>query len=654
MKKNNRVDVTGLDTKVRPQDDYFAYANGGWIAANPIPPQESRWGSFTKLRYDVEQKLHRILMELLEKKSLPAGSPERMLHDFFAAGMNMKQRNAAGLSPLQGILASVSKAKTKEDIAKLLPKLHSMGLGVFFGAGVDQDSKQSTKYILHFFQSGLGMPDRDYYLKDDAESVRVRDAYTKHVAAVFKLMGRDKKEVQTLTEGLLALETAIARISMTKEDRRDAEKVYHKKSIKQLQTLAPYLSWKEYCKAIGAKDITQVIVMQPQFFAGLGKILATTPLETIQSYIAWHIVNDYSGYLSDPFIKQSFSFYSVTLAGTKTMKPLWRRVLGATSASLGDLLGRLFVEKHFDVRAKKIMDHMVQDLFTAYEARIRALDWMSPATKKKALLKLKAMNPKIGYPKKWRSYKGLVVKADDYACNAMRSAAFEFKRNLKKLGKALDRDEWHMNAHTVNAYFAPNLNDIVFPAGILQPPFFSPDAHPAQNYGAIGSVIGHEITHGFDDDGSKFDHHGNMKEWWTKEDRARFMKKAKKIEKQFDQYTVADGIKVNGRLTLGENIADLGGVSIALDAYHLRYGKDTEKDPDGFTAIERFFLGFALFEREHCRPEVEKLMVLTDPHSPAKFRINGTLTNVQEFYDAYSLKEKDGLYRAPKDRTKIW
>lgn len=654
MSKTKEFNIMGMDKSARPQDDYFQYANGGWIAKNPVPANESRWGSFTKLRYETEQKLHTILNELLTKKDLRGGTPEQMIRDFYRSGMDMKLRNLKGVMPLDRIRKEIKSVKNLDELLKLVPKLHMLGISVFFGVGVDQDSKQSTRYALHFFQSGLGMPDRDYYFKEDAESERVRTAYKKHVKAVYKLMGRSKNQAEDETHNLFSFEHLLARVSMTKEDKHDAEKVYYKKTLKEFQKLAPSIVWKEYIKAIGGGTPTNCIVMQPKFFTHLSKFLKIVPFEELKSYVEWHVVNDYSSHLSERFIKQSFSFYGTVLSGTKVIKPLWRRIMNTVSGSLGEPLGRIFVAKHFPPKAKEVMNEMVEDLFSAYRARILAVDWMSRATKKKALLKLRAMNQKIGYPDKWRSYKDLVVRADEYVENIMRSSAYEHKRNIKKLGKPIDRGEWYMNPHTVNAYFAPNLNDIVFPAGILQAPFFSTDAEPVLNYGAIGSVIGHEITHGFDDDGSKFDAKGNMKNWWTPTDRKRFMKKAKIIEKQFDQYTVADGVKVNGRLTLGENIADLGGVSIALDAYRLRYGTEEVKDKNGFTTTERFFLGFSLFEREHSRPEVQKLLALTDPHSPAKFRINGTLANVDDFYKTYNVAPKDKLYRARNIRAKIW
>lgn len=654
MKTRHSYYLNGIDTSCRPQDDFFHYANGGWLKENPIPKAESRWGTFLELRRTTDERLHQLLQNVSKQKNVASGSKEQMLRDFFVSGMDMKTRNARGLSPLSELRKKITSVKDIPSLVNTIAELHMKGPAVFFGASVDQDSKKSTAYALHVYQSGLGMPDRDYYLKDDAESVRVRTAYKTYITKLYAMMGEKPKEAEKKMEAQVAFETKLAHISMTKEDRHDAEKVYHKKTRKELRALMNGFPVDAYLSRIGAGNVKYVIAMQPKFLQGMSELITKTPLETLKDYMECQLVNAYAGYMSAPFIKARFSFYGTVLSGTKSMQPLWRRVMGSTNKSLGDLLGQLYVEKYFSREAKRQMEEMVNDLFRAYAVKIKAVSWMSEPTKKKALKKLHAMNTKIGYPKKWHSYKGLVVKYDDYVGNEMRSGLYEHRRNMRKLGKPLDRGEWHMYAQTVNAYFAPNLNDIVFPAGILQPPFFVPSGDPAVNYGAIGSVIGHEITHGFDDDGSKFDHQGNMKDWWSKDDRKRFMALAKRIEKQYDAYTVADGVKVNGRLTLGENIADLGGVSIALDAYRLRYGTDETPDAHGHTPTQRFFFGFALFEREHSRKETEKLLAINDPHSPSLFRINGVVTNVSPFYEAFSLKKGDGLYKPASERTNIW
>lgn len=653
-KKSWGFNTEELEPTIRPQDDFFRYVNERWMESNPIPESESRWGTFIKLRFDSDKKLRAILTELEKAPRLASESPEKLVRDFYRSGMDMERRNKLGVTPLDDVRAQIWRAKDQAGIEKVIAKLHRLGVGVLFGAGIDQDAKKSDRYVLHLAQDGLGMPDRDYYLKNDAESARVRDAYVGYVEGLFKLMGRDKDQAALDTVCLLNIETALAEASMKKEDSRDAEKTYHPHTIAKLKKLAPKFDWNAYLKNSSAAHVTDVIVMQPEFITVATTLLSELTLTEIKTYLEWHVVNDFSGLLSDTFIKHSFSFYGTILSGTKVMKPLWRRVTAVVNGSVGELIGQIYVKKHFTAEAKEKMHTIVDDLFTAYEARIHSLDWMTPATKKKALTKLRALNRKIGYPDKWKNYNGLVIDAKDYVGNAIRTNEFEHKRAMKKLKGPIDRAEWFMYPQTVNAYFAPNLNDIVFPAAILQPPFFSMTADAAMNYGCIGAVIGHEITHGFDDQGSKFDHEGNLKGWWTTEDRTRFEAKAHAVEKQFNQYVVADGVHVNGKLTLGENIADLGGLSIAYDAYQIELARSGRRDIEGFTPEQRFFMGFALFERENSRPEVEKLQVLTDPHSPGKFRINGPLSNFDAFYDAFGVRTGDQMFRTPKDREMVW
>ncbi|MEK7602258.1 MAG: M13 family metallopeptidase [Patescibacteria group bacterium] len=647
-------DPKELDAKIRPQDDFYHHVNKKWMRVNPIPKSEARWGSFVMLRYDTDKKLKKILDEVESARGLKKGSPEQMIRDFYRSGMDMKRRNALGAKPLAPWRSKVAKVRSKGDLLKLIAEFHKVGLDALWAGFVDQDAKNSTRYALHMVQDGLGMPDRDYYLKDDAESVRVRNAYKTHGVRLLKLIGYSTGDATRRMESILTTETALARISMKKEDSRDAEKTYHKFTRPQLEKLAPGMDWKRYFAYVGVGELPYFIVMQPEFYAGVSKLLDSISIEDWKIYLEFHAVSSLAGALSQPFIREQFSFYGTVLSGTKVMKPLWRRILGSVNGNLGEVLGQIYVKKHFPPEAKKKMNILVDDLFTAYAARIKGLDWMSPKTKKKALLKLRSLNRKIGYPDKWKSYRGLVVRPDEYLGNLMRSSAFEHRRQLKKLRGPIDRDEWFMYPQTVNAYFAPNLNDIAFPAAILQAPFFSHTADDAVNYGAIGAVIGHEITHGFDDQGSKFDEKGNLKSWWTSGDRKRFERKAERVRKQFDQYTVADGVKVNGKLTLGENIADLGGLSIALDAYQLQLKRTGRKDIDGLTPEQRFFLAFAIFERENARPEFVKSQVLTDPHAPGIFRINGPVSNLDAFYEAYGITKKDKMYRLPSAREMVW
>lgn len=654
QKRGWGFDARDIDTKARPQDDFYRYANGGWLKRNTIPPHEASWGSFLMLRYDTEKKLRALVTKVQAMKHLKHGTPEQMVRDFYRSGLDMKKRNALGLSPLRPWLERIEKIRDIPSLVSTFAHLENIGGGGPWGLMVDQDMRNSERYIVHLGQSGLGMPDRDYYLKDDAESKRVRAAYRRHLEAMSALMGADTAEAKRNCETIMRIETAIAKISMTKEDLRDVDKTYHKMRVSALARLTRNIDWHSYFRIVGAGSALEVIVMQPKFLKAVSAMLAKESLEDWKTYLTWHLVGGAASYLSAKFERQNFAFYGTALSGVKVMKPLWRRALRAVNGNLGEVLGKLYVQAYFGPEAKHKIKTVVADLFEAYEARIRNLDWMSAATKKKAVKKLHQVTRKLGYPDKWRSYRRLVIRPDDYFGNAVRATLFEHARVMRRLKKPVDRTEWFMTPQTVNAYCSFGLNDIVFPAAILQPPFFSVDADDAVNYGGIGAVIGHEITHSFDDQGSKFDGKGNRKTWWTKRDCTHFDAKAKVLVKEFNTYKVADGLTVNGQLTLGENIADLGGVSIAYDAYQLRLERSGRRNVGGFTPEQRFFLSFALFERELRRPEAQKTQVLTDPHSPGIFRINGPASNLPEFYEAFSVQKGDKLYREPKGRAKIW
>lgn len=498
------------------------------------------------------------------------------------------------------------------------------------------------------------MPERDYYLLDKPEQKRVRDAYIVHIEKLMRLSGKTEREAKQVKEVVMDIETRLAKASMKKEDTRDAEKTYHKKSLTELQALAFAVNWEKYFAQTGAEKAKHIIVGQPEFFALVSKLITDTPLSDLKTYLEWHLSNDSASLLSEKFVKENFYFYATVLSGAKVMKPLWRRALASTNGALGDALGKLYVNRYFPSSSKRAMDALVDDLFGAYAVRIKHLDWMSKKTKQKALLKLRAMNHKIGYPSKWKSYQGLVVTRSDYFGNVLRSSTYEHYRNMNKLGKPIDRGEWHMSPQTVNAYCNFNLNEIVFPAAILQWPFFDAQADAAVNYAGIGSVIGHEITHGFDDQGAKFDAKGNMRTWWTKEDVRRFTKKTKPFIAQADKEIAADNVHINGKLTLGENIADSGGLIIAYDAYQKHLQKNARAVIGGFSPEARFFLGFAQMEREISRPEVKKMFALTDPHAAAHWRINGPLSNFESFYKTFKVRKNHKLYRAPKTRAQIW
>ncbi len=637
-------DTAAIDHSVRPQDDFYRYANGGWLKRAKIPADESRWGSFITLRYDTERQL----------KALVTSTNDNQVRNMYASAMDMRTRNARGLSPIAPLRRDIAAITNHAQLQKVLVRLGRLGLAGFWGEMIEQDLKNTSRYALFLWQGGLNMPDRDYYLLNNHEQVRVRTAYKQHIKNVLKLAKYKPQDIKKAEEIIMRIETRFAKASMSKEDMRDPHKIYNKYSLPKLQKLSPAVAWQPYLAGIGARKLPYVLVGQPKFFAEVSRMLRDIPLEEWKVFLDYDLLNSSAGMLGDKFIKESFWFYSQVLAGTKKIKPLWRRALGATGGTLGERLGKLYVSKHFPPAAKRAMDDLVTDLFMVYEARIKALPWMSAATKRKAVKKLRAMERKIAYPTRWKSYKGLIIKKGDYAGNILRAAEFEHRREMRKLGRPIDRHEWLMTPQTVNAYFNPPMNEIVFPAAILQWPFFDPVADAAINYAGIGSVIGHEMTHGFDDEGSKYDHKGNLRNWWSKKDRAEFMARAKLVVAQANQHEVEPGVRMSGQLTLGENIADLGGLVIAWDAYQKHLAKVGRTTIDGLSPEERFFLGYAQMERELRRPESAKTAALTDPHAEAPFRINNPVSNFDPFYDTFAVGKKDKLYRSPAKRARIW
>ena len=550
-----------MDKSIRPQDDFYRYANGGWLKRNPIPETEARWGGFLVLRFETEQQLNKILTDLLKKK-YPKDSFEGLVSNLYRSAIDLKRREGLKDKPFEGLKKKIRLISSKKELLQLIAALHRLGLSAIWNTAIGQDSKDSSKYITYLVQDGLGMPDRDYYLKNTPEEKRVREAYIEHIGKLLSLAKFNPKESKERARVIMIIEKKLAEVSMIKEDTRDVEKTYHKRNLPKWAKEVPQIDWKKYFNDIGV-DLKELVVCQPKFFQAIGKLLNNVPLEDWKIYLEWHLINDCASLLSKDFVLQNFNFYGKVLTGSKEIKPLWRRALGIVNGNLGEPLGKIYVKKHFGMSAKKAIDKLVDDLFISYEEHIKNVDWMSKATKRKALAKLKKMNRKIGYPKKFRSYKGLVIKSDDLFGNIMRIEKFQHKRQMRKLRQKVDRDEWFMSPQTVNAYCDFNLNDIAFPAAILQPPFFSEKADAAVNYGAIGSVIGHEITHGFDDQGSRFDGDGNMKKWWQKADRTRFERKARRLVEQFNKYEVLPGVKANGKLTLGENITDLNNLSIS-------------------------------------------------------------------------------------------
>ncbi len=637
-------DTKAIDHAVRPQDDFYHYANGSWLKSATIPPEESRWGSFITLRVETEHQLRR----LVETTKNP------QIKNLYASALDMKIRNKLGAKPVAPLRRELAAVATRAQLQKMLIKLSRMGLAGMWSEMIEQDLKDTTRYALFLWQGGLNMPDRDYYLLDKPEQVRVREAYKKHVHSIARLGGATALEAARTVDVVLKIETRFAKASMSKEDLRDPHKIYHKYTLPKLQRLSPGIQWSNFLAGIGARNLNTVLVGQPEFFKEVSLMLEDIPLDEWKVWLDFDLLNSSAGLLSERFVRQSFAFYSQTLAGTKKMKPLWRRALGATTGVLGELVGKVYVAEHFPPASKRAMDGLVSDLFLVYEKRIKTLPWMSAPTKKKAVKKLRAMERKIAYPKRWKSYAGIAVKKGDYFGNMLRAAEFEHKRELRKLGRPIDRHEWLMTPQTVNAYFNPPMNEIVFPAAILQWPFFDAKADAALNYAGIGSVIGHEMTHGFDDEGSKFDHKGNLKNWWSKKDRKDFEKRSGLIVRQANAHEVEPGVHMSGQLTLGENIADLGGLVIAWDAYQNYLAKHGRHDIAGLSPEQRFFLAYAQMEREVRRPESAKLAALTDPHAEASFRINNPLRNFSPFHDAFGTKKGDKLYTEPHKRAEIW
>lgn len=647
------IDTKNLNTRIRPQDDFFLYANGGWNKRHPIPPDKSRWGTFDELRENSKKQLRTIIEPVAKKKHLKRGSDEQLVRGVWLSGMDEKRREKLALAPLIPLLSRVAAITNQKDLLEYIAYAHRVGLGVLWGTYVSRDDKKSHRNMLYLAQGGLSLPDRDYYFNNDAESKRVRKEFKKHIPRMLALAGLSADARKTI-EIVMRLETALAEASMTRTERRDPHKQYNKRAIKSLSKESPAIDWARYFTLIKAGSPKELVVSQPKFMARVSKLFKTISIEDWKTYLTWSVIDDMAPLLNKKMVEENFRFYGRVLSGTKKMQPLWKRIVGVVDGAVGDALGKLYVKNYFDHEAKRHINQLVDNLFATYKERLADLEWMGPKTKKKAFVKLRAMKRKLGYPSKWHTYKGLKINADDFVGNMLRVHEYEFNRMLRKLKKKPDPTEWYMTPSTVNAYFDPNANEIAFPAGIMQPPFFDATADDALNYGGIGSVIGHEMTHGFDDEGRKFDHKGNLKEWWTASDKKRFEKRARVLAKQFDSFVAIDNMHVNGKLTLGENIADLGGLIIAFKAFQKSQKGKKRKIIQDFTPEQRFFLGYAITEAGNIRPQLLKKYLVIDPHSPSIFRVNGPLSNMEEFYEAFGVKHGDKLYRAPKARARIW
>ncbi len=642
-----------IDPAVRPQDDFYEYLNGKWMKTVEIPADKSSWGSFAKLRDDTLPQLRGII-EKAAAGNPAKGTDAQRIGDYYASFMDEAKLEQLGITPLNGELAKIAALKDKSELPALLAHLGKIGVNVPYDFGIHQDNKDSTKYVADIYQSGLGMPDRDYYLKaDDAKLADAKAKYLTHVEKTLALAG--DKNAAANAKAIVDFETELAKVQWTKVELRDPIKAYNKVPLADMGKVAPDYDWNGYLQATGiAGKTTYVIVSQPTYLKGFAEISNKTSLDTWKAYLTMHLVDAYANYLNKAFVDERFDFYGKTLSGVKEMEPRWKRGVGAIERSQGESLGKLYVAEYFPPERKARMEALVKNLLVAYKQSIDKLDWMSPATKKEAQAKLAKFTPKIGYPNKWKDYSALVVSRDDLVGNVMRSRDVEYNRELNKLGKPIDRDEWGMTPQTINAYYNPEMNEIVFPAAILQPPFFDANADDAVNYGGIGAVIGHEISHGFDDQGAQYDGDGNLRDWWTAADHKNFEAKTKMLVNQYNQFEPIKGYHVNGELTLGENIADNSGLAIAYKAYKISLKGKKAPVIDGLSGEQRLYMGWAQVWRTKMREQQQIVQVKTDPHSPGQFRANGTLRNQPGFYDAFKVKQGDKMYLAPQERVIIW
>ncbi len=650
----DEINKKDMDPSVSPAADFFKYVNGTWLKNTEIPAAYSGWGSFYILGDENLNKLKNILNNLGKSKNVKKGSSEQLVGDFYASGMDSANIEKQGYKPIEKDLKAVDAIKNINDFYKELAVVQLGYSNPLFSFGAGTDVKNSKMNIAQLHQSGLGMPDRDYYLKDDNNTKTIREDYIQLMKKLFNLIGYNESKAAKSADAVMSLETQLAKASMPRVEMRNPNKTYHKMAVKELVNISPDFNWNEYFTSIGVKEPKDINVAQPDFIKEINNVVKTTSIETLKEYLKWNIIRTAAAYLSDNFVEAEFNFYGKVLNGTKEMQPRWKRVMGTVDGQIGMELGKLFVKKYFPPYAKKRALELVHNLMASLKTRIENLEWMSPETKKAALKKLAAFTVKIGYPDKWKSYKGLVITRNSYFENVLNTSIFETKKNLAKIGKPVDKTEWGMTPQTVNAYYNPPNNEIVFPAGILQPPFFNPKADDAINYGGIGCVIGHEMTHGFDDQGRQYDASGNLKDWWTKQDEENFNKRAERIVDQFDNYVAVDTLHVNGKLTEGENIADLGGVNISFDAFKKTAEYKSGKPIDGFTPAQRFFISYATIWKIKNRPERLRLRVKVDPHSPEQYRVDGPLSNTPAFWQAFDVKPGDPMRRSGDKLVKIW
>ncbi|HVS31050.1 MAG TPA: M13 family metallopeptidase [Thermoanaerobaculia bacterium] len=646
-------DVANLDRSVSACHDFFRFANGGWVQRTQIPPAYSRWGSFHILNQNNKDKM-RTILEAAARGEAGDSTEARKVGDFYATCMDEATIERAGIRPLESDLARIDLLRSTAELPMLIAHLHTYRVPVAFAFTATQDARDTERVVASISQSGIGLPDRDYYTNDDARSVEIRERYVQHIARMLELSGYPAGRASGAAQAIMALETKLAMASMTNVELRDPVATYNKLTRAEIEALAPSFTWSTYLVATDLASIDSAIIGQPRFLEELGRQIDATPLQTWKDYFRWHLVNSAAETLPSRFEQADFDFWDRFLEGKKEMLPRWKRCAAATDVALGEALGRLWTERYFPESAKAEAMEMVRNLMSALREDINTLKWMGPTTRQQAIVKLQAFVTKIGYPDKWRDYSPLTVVRGPFVANTLAANRFEFYRDLARIGKPVDRTEWLMTPPTVNAYNNPTMNEIVFPAGILQPPFYDPNADDAYNYGGMGAVIGHELIHGFDDQGRQYDARGNLADWWSAEDKAGFLERARCVSEQFSSFEVADGLRMSGDLVLGESIADLGGLDIAFAAYLKSQEGKPRRIIDGFTPEQRFFLGWAQVWAEKATPEFERLQVTTDPHPLARFRVNGPLSNLPAFAEAFSCRATDPMVRSDQTRCDIW
>ena len=652
--KQRDILAENIDTTINPADDFFAYANGFWLKHNPIPGDETSWGIGQLVNEEIYSRKLKI-NEAAAAKSNAKGI-DQQIGDFWKAAMDTVAIEKQGLSPLQAELTAIQNTTDLPSLLNQAAKMHAYGVGVFFGEGVSQDAKNSELMSYQLWQGGLGLPSRDYFFNTDERSVKIKMAYTPYVKTIFTLMGTESSIADKKAQAIVAFEEALAKNSRKLEALRDPYANYNKMSIAELNKLTSAINWQSIIATIGLKKVDTIIVGQPEFLVALNALLKSTDIQTLKDYMSFHLVNDYASYLSAAFANAKFDFYGKVIRGAKAQRPRWKRVLDAEEGAMGEALGQLFAKEYFNETAKKRYEDMVENVRDAFKARIEKLTWMTDSTKQKALAKLSAITKKVGYPEKWKDFSSLKIDASSFALNMMRSNAWWNTYSLSKYGKPVDRTEWDMTPQTYNAYYNPSNNEIVLPAGIFTVPGFrDEELDDALVYGyAAASTIGHEITHGFDDEGRQFDAKGNLKNWWSTTDEEQFTQRAQKLVNQFSNMIAVDTMHINGKQTLGENLADLGGLLIGLDAFKLTDAYKAGKSISGYTPLQRFFLGYALGWMYSYREESIASQIVTDVHAPAKQRVNGPMPNIPEFYEAFKVTPKNKLYLPDSLRVQLW